>query len=190
MFEIVTNDFDLWFTADTHFNHKYFLDFDIRPFDSIVEMDSALISCWNQVINPEDYIIILGDFCFMDKNYCKNILERLNGFKIFCYGDYDHVVDDPLDIGFDDLVHQGPIRINDFIINVSHFPYHSEGLVDIFDESPEFYLQDDGNWLLHGHVHNLWHINKRQINVGVTQNDYFPVSWDKILEIINEGGKK
>ena len=47
--------------------------------------------------------------------------------------------------------------------------------------------QDDGGWLLHGHIHEKWRQNGRQINVGVVAWHFAPVSDDTICEMIKAG---
>lgn len=39
-------------------------------------------------------------------------------------------------------------------------------------------------WLLHGHVHDQWQVNGRQINVGVDVWDYRPVEVGRLAELI------
>jgi len=52
----------IWFTADTHFGHKNIIKFCNRPFSSIEEMDAALITAWNDVVQLGDTVYLLGDF--------------------------------------------------------------------------------------------------------------------------------
>ena len=47
--------------------------------------------------------------------------------------------------------------------------------------------KDDGGWLLHGHIHEKWRQNGRQINVGVDAWNFAPVSDDTICEMIKAG---
>jgi calcineurin-like phosphoesterase family protein len=42
-------------------------------------------------------------------------------------------------------------------------------------------------WLLHGHVHNAWTINGRQVNVGVDVWDFAPVSSGTLIGLITDG---
>lgn len=48
--------------------------------------------------------------------------------------------------------------------------------------------EDNGNWLLCGHVHSSWAQKNKMINVGVDVRNYRPISLEEIKEIIN-GGK-
>lgn len=51
------------------------------------------------------------------------------------------------------------------------------------DRYVEWRLPDTGNWLIHGHVHDEWFTNGRQINVGVDQS-FTPFTQTEISDII------
>ena len=77
----------IWITADTHFGHTKILVYekDARPFNSVEEMNEALIANWNKVVKAGDVVYHVGDFGFTRKlnldpfNEMKNLLNRLNG---------------------------------------------------------------------------------------------------------------
>ncbi|MGH9119072.1 MAG: hypothetical protein ACRD0A_14675 [Acidimicrobiales bacterium] len=50
-----------WFTADLHLGHANIIDYSRRPFDSVDEMNRALIDNWNEVVD-DDEVWMLGDF--------------------------------------------------------------------------------------------------------------------------------
>ena len=56
----------IFFTSDTHFNHKAIISYCSRPFESVEEMNDRLIDNWNQVVKPNDTVYHLGDFAL----YC------------------------------------------------------------------------------------------------------------------------
>jgi phage terminase large subunit-like protein len=73
------------------------------------------------------------------------------------------------------------IHIGDEPVWVSHFPYKGDsGYVDRF---VDWRLEDDGSWLLCGHVHEKWRQMGKQINVGIDSWGGSPVSEDMIKEI-------
>ena len=66
------------YLADMHFDHDSIIAYDNRPFDSVEEMNEALIANWNQVVtDPEDLTWILGDFCFRDGERWNELLPEV-----------------------------------------------------------------------------------------------------------------
>ena len=81
----------LFFTSDTHFNHKNILKLGKgRPFETIEEHNQGLIDKWNSVVNPGDTIFHLGDvsFCY-DPKEISEIFKKLNGSVHIVQGNHD-----------------------------------------------------------------------------------------------------
>lgn len=173
-----------FYTSDTHFGHKKVIDYCNRPFSSVEEMDAELIRRWNVLVKPEDTVFHLGDSFFCGAIKTAEILSHLNGQKILIRGNHDHWKDDKYKrLGF--------FEVYDFKIShkfsMSHFPWKGEEEDERkFDEQ----LEDDGGWLLHGHVHNAWKTKKKMINVGIDVWQYAPVSEEEILKIITPNGER
>ena len=53
-----------FYTSDLHFGHSNVIGFDHRPFADRVEMEQTLIYLWNDRVQKDDDIWIIGDFCF------------------------------------------------------------------------------------------------------------------------------
>ncbi len=68
---------------------------------------------------------------------------------------------------------------------LNHLPYRNpkEPEQRYFAQRPV----DEGGWLIHGHIHQRWKVNHKQINVSVDAWNFKPVSLDEIIEIINSG---
>ena len=77
------------YIADMHFDHDSIIAYDNRPFDSVGEMNEALIANWNRVVGPEDFTWILGDFCTGDTSRWDAHLRRLKGRKGLIIGNHD-----------------------------------------------------------------------------------------------------
>lgn len=90
----------IFVTSDLHFGHKRILDFDPlhRPYQTVEEMDEALIEIWNTYVSPEDTVFNLGDVIFYHNlEKVKSILGRLNGKHILIFGNHDQVIKRNLD---------------------------------------------------------------------------------------------
>ena len=53
-----------YYISDTHFGHKSVLTFDQRPFTTLTEMETVLITNWNNKVTNQDTVYILGYFSF------------------------------------------------------------------------------------------------------------------------------
>jgi len=60
--------------------------------------------------------------------------------------------------GFFDVVESTIIDVADQVVLCHHLPYFDPE--DIDQRYPEFKPNDEGGWLLHGHVHERWKIRK------------------------------
>lgn len=71
---------------------------------------------------------------------------------------------------------------------VSHFPYLGGG--DSHEDEErfrEFRAEDDGSWLICGHVHQAWRQRGKMINVGVDAWGGYPVTEGEIAALIEAG---
>ena len=79
----------IWFTSDLHFGHQK--DFLWRPrgFESNLEHDKAIIRNWNNVVNNEDEVYVLGDMMLGDSEYGINCIKQLKGHIHIILGNHD-----------------------------------------------------------------------------------------------------
>ena len=81
--------------------------------------------------------------------------------------------------GFDAVLpEQVELTLGDRSVVACHFPYVGDSHDD--DRFAPHRPVDDGRILLHGHVHNRWRIDGRQVNVGCDVWDYRPVSEEEL----------
>ena len=80
------------YTSDLHFGHKNVIRFDNRPFQDVEEMDRTLIELWNNRVQPDDTVYIIGDICFRASRTPAWYLSQLKGHKILILGNHDEVV--------------------------------------------------------------------------------------------------
>ena len=77
----------VFFIADTHFGEDSILRYENRPFLSVEEMDTEMISRWNSAVGAEDVVYHLGDFGADGRE--AEVLSALNGVKFLIKGNHD-----------------------------------------------------------------------------------------------------
>ena len=187
-----------WWTSDHHFGHANIIGYCARPFTDVDAMNKAMVDRHNDVVDADDEVWILGDLVMgqLIVNLSANVW-RLKGRKILVPGNHDvcwrgrkkgpnqvtayydlggvsRIVDDPK-----------PVVLAGKQVRINHFPYVLDTRYDL--KFMEHRPKDDGGWLLHGHIHEKWRQNGRQINVGVDAWDFAPVSDDTLCEVISSG---
>ena len=190
-----------WFTSDLHIGHSNVMRFSNRPWTDVKVMNTELINLWNETVNDNDVVFVVGDFCWTKDWSEKNkIIKLLNGSVIFFVpGNHDNVElykkvkDKRLRILSDNVIlyvsgidEDKPTREHEFM--VSHCPLATW---------PHFYR---GVLNLHGHIHSGPR-SKSEIDrpgfdlklkphltydVGVDNNEYKPVEIREILKKVNE----
>lgn len=183
----------VFFTADQHFGHRNIIDFCDRPFKDVDHMNETLIANWNDTVTPDDTVVVLGDFAMGKIDMTLKIVRRLNGTKVLVPGNHDRCWA-PLpkafewraryfEAGFDTITDaemgQGLV-VPDSPFVANHFPYAGDSREE--ERYADWRPLDEGDPLLHGHVHTAWKQNGRQINVGVDVWDYRPVALETLMD--------
>lgn len=88
-------------TSDLHFGHKNIMKFcpvtRARFRDDVDYMNEAMIKEWNDMVEPDDLVYILGDVAFLPSQKAIEIMRRLNGDKILVEGNHDRkLLNDPV----------------------------------------------------------------------------------------------
>ena len=76
----------VFFISDLHLGNETILRVDNRPYPSVDAMDEDLMCRWNQRVNDDDTVVIVGDFIHRPKKGWKYYLEQLKGKKILVLG--------------------------------------------------------------------------------------------------------
>lgn len=81
----------IFLTSDCHFNHSRILEYEAssRPFETVKDMNEAIIRNWNSIVSPDDTVYVLGDFFMGLLTDIENILSRLIGKIILVRGNHD-----------------------------------------------------------------------------------------------------
>jgi calcineurin-like phosphoesterase family protein len=155
-----------------------------RPFDSMEQMNDALIQNWNSYVTDRDEIYILGDFIFKRSGIGANeIIKKLKGKKYLIKGNHDKFVD------------HSSFNKNSFEWIRDYYVLDYNKLKFVLFHYPIFewdgYFRDSIH--LYGHVHHggsspeqckrFEILGKRAINVGVDVHEYYPVSIEAIIKM-------
>lgn len=161
--------------SDTHFSHKNIIEYCNRPFGSLEEMNECIIRNWNTVVNPDDIVYFLGDFC--KGNNC--VLTELLGQKIFIRGNHDK-------------------HFPHFMYSYQKLTYRGIKFVMVHDPGDVGRargIRHHQGWVIHGHLHNneplLYphiHPENCSINVSVEMINYTPINLDILCDTIIEYG--
>jgi calcineurin-like phosphoesterase family protein len=185
----------VFFTSDIHFNHANVINYCNRPFANREEMNEHIIKVWNKTVKSQDEVYILGDFA-LNPNRAFEFVKRLNGTKYLVAGNHDacHIVHKKsakfvqkyVDNGFDGVVdHLGNLRLkNGFNVLLSHLPYAHNTEYD--DRYKDYKPHDNGEILLHGHLHGRYIKKGRQIDVSWDAHNGKILSEDDVIALIND----
>lgn len=175
----------IFFTSDQHFFHANAIANSKRRFSDVEEMNEVLIRNWNESVQPEDEIYILGDFTMKGPGFAMRALKVLNGKKYLVRGNHDRFWDkSTFDFSLLEWVKDYHIlKYKDIYFVLFHYPILSWN---------HMYR---GSIHLHGHQHNPPSYNEenrrmglRRYDVGVDANDMRPVSVEHILDFFGISG--
>lgn len=171
----------IWLTSDLHFNHDKPFVWEPRGFQSVEEMNKAIIKNFNKVVDPNDTVYILGD-CMLGQDHSNgiNLLYQLNGIKYIAYGNHDtdtridRYINSKL---FMDVTLGYRLKYKGITFILSHYP---QLVANQGKEQPI--------WSIHGHTHSKDKFSDvyHAYNVNLDAHDCTPVSLDQIIEDIKE----
>lgn len=183
-----------FFTADLHLGHANIIQYCNRPFPTVGAMNAALVANWIEIVRPDDEIWVLGDVAMGRISETLPLVTHLPGRKHLVPGNHDRcwpghsrVRSEHIamyeDVGF--TIHPSIVRaeLGDHQVMLCHLPVVGDS------RDTDRYAQhrptlDTDTWLLHGHVHEKWKTNGRQINVGVDVWNYRPVPETDLIELM------
>lgn len=128
-------------------------------------MNEELISRWNERVDIDDTVFVIGDFKFGSGGITFNELRKLlNGHKVFIRGNHDK------NNGVKTIVEHAAIETFGVKILLVH------------DPSDAYKWIEDYDMAFVGHVHEKWRFRHAVVNVGVDVWDYYPVHAKQILK--------
>ena len=178
----------IFFTSDNHFLHANIIKYCERPFEDTKEMNQTLVNNWNSVVGEDDLIFCLGDFALGREKECHHILQSLNGHKVLIKGNHEKTVmskafnRDEFDGGIYELLE---IKVNDDEVSDGFQP-----IVLCHYTMMTYNRSHRGAWQLFGHVHGMLdnspNLSPNQFDVGVDSHDFYPISYQRVKEIITQ----
>jgi calcineurin-like phosphoesterase family protein len=197
-------------TADLHFGHENILSHcpgRAKLWKTVKEMNAGLIQNWNDTIRPWDEVWVLGGVAMGQIKDTLPLVKQLQGHKYLVAGNHDrcsilnYYKDNEKnqakralweqqyrEVGFEKIFPGETFLFFDpedgldttIEITLHHMPYHGDHGEERY---PEARPVDIGNILLHGHVHDLWTMNGRQVNVGVDVWNFRPVRLETAVAV-------
>ena len=183
-------------SSDWHLGHERIIELCDRPFKTVQHMNYSIIERCNDIVTERDTLVLHGDNVM--GTFAENVklfgLVRA-GKIILLPGNHDRlslahkrsdasrreaafafkqVLGDRVRVLIDQKPSVWEREINGHKVLLSHYPYAGDYTEK--DRHVELRPVDDGLPLIHGHVHELWRENGRQLNVGVDVWDFAPVS--------------
>ena len=169
----------IWFSADWHLGHEGILKHQVgRQFADTVEMDTVLLDNINSVVEPNDTLFFLGDFCWRASR-AGHYRQRINVKKLHvCRGNHDAV---SLSKHVSRMELMLFIQVNDIKFHLSHYPLLS------------WDAMHHGGLHLYGHCHSTMEdeLNKlfpgrKALDVGIDHihkltGEWRPISLNEVL---------
>lgn len=164
----------VWFTADLHLGHTNILKFcpKSRQFADTAEMDEAIINSWNELVDPEDTVYVLGDVRFTKKR----LEQRLLGKKHLILGNHDYTIRSE---DWESIQHYKELNIDGKLVVMFHYPIET------------WNRQQYGALHLHGHTHGNNHSRPNtpkmpnRMDVGIDATGRTLISWEEVQYLIN-----
>lgn len=115
----------IWLTSDLHFGHDREFIWGPRGFKNVYEMNDAIIENWNNTVDTEDDVYVLGDLMLGDNEAGIKMIKQLKGKIHVILGNHDTVSRKALyeecynvvDVKYADV-----IKFNGYTFYLSHYP--------------------------------------------------------------------
>lgn len=166
-----------YYIADCHFGDEKVINFSLRPFTSVVEMDEAMIRNWNRTVHDWDDVYIVGDLIY--RSECpEEYLKRLKGRLHLVCGNHDRQIKEnpALREYFVEVTDYMVIKDGGHRLVLFHYP--------LLEWDGYYY----GSWHLFGHIHNHCSLTQERaailpkaLNCGVDVTNFRPLTFDELV---------
>lgn len=179
----------IWLSSDYHLNHDKEFIWKARGFKSVEEMNEAIITRNNELVSPEDTLIICGDLMLGGADKLEEglaLLNRMNGRKLVVGGNHDTTArrEAYLKAGIP-VFDAYAFTYRKYHFYASHYPTLTGNL------EKESLKQVTCN--LFGHTHqttNFYNEIPFIYHVGVDSHNCYPVHLDTVIEDMERQAKK
>lgn len=136
-----------YITSDLHFGHKNIMKFcpvtRARYDNDVAYMNETMILEWNEVVDHDDTVYILGDVAFTSGSDAGRIINRLHGSKILIEGNHDRktLLDSTFRNAFAEVHKYLDINVGATKVVMFHYPI------------AEWDQMHRGSVHFHGHLH-------------------------------------
>ncbi|MFX0098378.1 MAG: phosphoesterase [Candidatus Hodarchaeota archaeon] len=162
-----------WFSADFHLGHANIIKYCNRPFATAGEMDEVILGNLEARVDDGDTLYFLGDLTFSSQ-LAEIFFERFKNIEIhFIIGNHDNK--GVIKLAREHCKSVSPLMdicIEDTPITLCHYAMR------VWDKS------HFNAWQLYGHSHGTLPPVGKQIDVGVDNFDFFPVSHAGLAELM------
>ncbi len=149
---------NVYWIADTHFNHKNVIEYCARPYVNTDEMNHDIIRKINNVVGNGDRLYHLGDVGFGGQDVQIEIIRQINGQKYLIAGNHDkHSRKQKFKDEFVWVRDMSSLRVDGQLFVMCHYPMITWN-----------HMSHDA-WHLHGHCHgalNPRYDHPHRIDVG------------------------
>lgn len=148
-----------------------------RPFESVEEMNEAIIANFNERVKPNDTVYMLGDIVLVKGNepqrakQINDFLSRMNGHKHLIFGNHDK-----------DLRKEKFHRFFKWVGDYKEISVQGQKIILMHYALRTWNRQHKKSWNLFGHSHNnLPDLpTLLSMDVGVDAHDYKPISFEEV----------
>lgn len=155
-----------YITSDLHWGHKNIMSFcpvsRARFRNDVDYMNEAMVKEWNDLIEADDLVYILGDVAFLPAAKATEYMRRLNGRKILVQGNHDRKLLQDTDFRdcFDEIHHYLDINYAGTKVVMFHYP------IAEWDQMHRGAVHFHGH--LHGGVSSLEQYRCRDMGIDAT----------------------
>jgi calcineurin-like phosphoesterase family protein len=168
-----------FFTSDTHFDDEFAIQYFNRPFQSLDEMNAAMLERWNRVVTDDDIVYHVGDFTPEDLSHFTKWVNQLNGTIRIVPGNIDRH-------WLKDFIASEKVQVLAPLVSLELSELGTAGRAQVIVlchySMQVWELSNHGSWHLFGHTHGKLKGIGKSFDIGVDCTGFIPLSFDRVAE--------